>query len=272
VSSKPEELAKWGKDNDRAMFYIMSSISDEVLMNSNTSSAKELWDSIASAYGLAKEEKVYHIYHRIITTKMASSDNASEHVAKFKTMFQQVESMNETLSEKFKIAVLLVSLPDSYNVKRQILYEKEKQMFNDVCESVIGHVPEGHASASDSADKVLASFLKKGDKKKGKYKGRPCEHCRKSNHSVNTCYDIHGYPNNYKGPRSQFTSDEPGKASSAVKKEWIFTATVVNDNVDGVLDSCSANVAGLKESKDEWCTDSGATRNITCHLDILHDV
>ena len=88
VISTPEELAKWDKDNDRAMFYIMSSISDEVLMNSNMSSAKQLWDSIASAYGVAKEEKVYHIYHRIITTKMASSDNASEHVAKFKTMFQ----------------------------------------------------------------------------------------------------------------------------------------------------------------------------------------
>ena len=35
VISTPEELAKWDKDNDRAMFYIMSSISDEVLMNSN---------------------------------------------------------------------------------------------------------------------------------------------------------------------------------------------------------------------------------------------
>jgi len=114
VISKPEESVKWDKDNDRAMFYIMSSISDEVLMNSDASSAKQLWDSIASAYGVAKEEKVYHIYHRIITTKMATSDNASEHVAKFKTMlllmFQQVESMKESLSEKFKIAVLLVSL------------------------------------------------------------------------------------------------------------------------------------------------------------------
>ena len=209
------------------MFYIMSLISDEVLMNSNMSSAKQLWDSIASAYGVAKEEKVYHIYHRIITTKMASSDNASEHVAKFKTMFQQVESMNENLSEKFKIAVLLVSLPDSYNVKRQILYEKENQTFNDVCDSLIGHVPEGHGSTSDSSDKALAAFPKKG-----KYKGPPCEHCGMSHHSINTWYEVHGYPKNYKGPRNRFKDD--GKASSAVEKEWIFTATVVEDSsVDG---------------------------------------
>src|SRR5436190_24251761 len=154
------------------------------------------------AYRLAKEEKVYHIYYHIITTKMALSDNVSEHIVKFKTMFQQVESMNETLSEKFKIAILLISLLDSYNVKRKTLYEKEKQTFNDVCESVIGHVPEGHACALDSVDTALSVFSKKGDKKKRKYKGPPCEHCGKSNHSVNTYYNIHEYPNNYKGPRS----------------------------------------------------------------------
>ena len=28
----------------------------------------------------------------------------------------------------------------------------------------------------------------------------------------------------------------------------------------------------MKDSKDEWCTDSGATRNITSHLEILHDI
>ena len=70
VADKPEELAKWKKDNDRAMFFIVAAISDEVLMNSDASSVKQLWDSIESAYGIAKEEKVYHIYHRIITTKM----------------------------------------------------------------------------------------------------------------------------------------------------------------------------------------------------------
>src|SRR5436309_3550870 len=78
VLSKLEELAKWTKDNDRAMFFIMASVSDEVLMNSDHSSAKQLWDSILSAYGVAKEEKVYHIYHRIINTKMSSADNASD--------------------------------------------------------------------------------------------------------------------------------------------------------------------------------------------------
>ena len=72
-------------------------------------------------------------------------------------MFQQVEAMDEKLLEWFKIAVLLVSLPESYKVKQQILYEKEKRTFQDMCDSVIGHVPEGHSMASESADKALAA-------------------------------------------------------------------------------------------------------------------
>jgi len=274
VADKPEELAKWKKNNDRAMFFIVAAISDEVLMNSDASSAKQLWDSIESAYGIAKEEKVYHIYHRIITTKMLPSENASEHVAKFKTMFQQVESMQEKLSEKFKIAVLLVSLPESYNVKRQILYEKEKQTFNDVCDSVIGHVPEGHSSASESAETALAAFQRRGNKKRNVYTGPPCEHCGMTNHSVSNCYEVHGYPKNYKGSKNRNQvkddSDGSGRANVAYAEdtEWLMLATVIKDEAQEE----SARIAGLKDPKDEWCTDSGSTRNVTGHLEILHDV
>jgi len=274
VADKPEELAKWTKDNDRAMFFIMASISDEVLMNLNHSSVKELWDSILSAYGIAKEEKVYHVYHRIITRKMSSSDNTSDHIAKYKTMFQQVEAMDEKLSERFKIAVLLVSLPESYNVKRQILYEKERQMFQDVCDSVIGHVPEGHSTASESADKALAASgtsKKFGGKQKGRYTGPPCENCGKASHSISTCYEIHGYPDNSKGRKAKGKAVTNGKsgASTAAEREWIFSAKVLEDN-GGELET--AHSASLRGSRDEWNTDSGATRNITPHFEILHDV
>ena len=70
VSNKPVELVKWDKDGDRAMSHIMVLISDEVLANSDTASVKQLWDSIASAYGIAKEENVYHIYHRIMNHRL----------------------------------------------------------------------------------------------------------------------------------------------------------------------------------------------------------
>src|SRR5436190_11572748 len=121
-------------------------------------------------------------------------------VAKFKTMFQQIEAMDEKISERFKIAVLLSSLPESYNVKRQILYEKEKQTFQDVCDSVIGHVPEGHSSASESADKALAAFSGGNAKfKKRTYTGPPCKHCQKPTHPIETYYEIHAYPPWFKG-------------------------------------------------------------------------
>ena len=279
VLSKPEELAKWTKDNDRAMFFIMASVSDEVLMNSDHSSAKQLWDSILSAYGVAKEEKVYHVYHRIINTKMSSADNASEHVAKFKTMFQQIEAMDEKISERFKIAVLLSSLPESYNVKRQILYEKEKQTFQDVCDSVIGHVPEGHSSASESADKALAAFSGGNAKfKKRTYTGPPCKHCQKPTHSIETCYEIHGYPTWFKGKKGSGGNDANPGASMAVEKEWIFSARISEEDLaysemgPEDLDDELANSASLVNGKDVWVADSGASRAMTRYPEIIDDI
>jgi hypothetical protein len=174
------------------LFFIIASVFDEVLMNLNHSSAKQLWDSILSAYSVAKEDKVYHVYHKLITTKMSSADNASEHITKFKMMFQQVKAMDEKISERFKIAVLLSSLPDSYNAKRQILYEKERQTFQDVCVLVIGHVLKGHTSSSESADKAMVAFSGGNAQfKKRTYTGPPCKHCQKPTHSIDTCYEIH---------------------------------------------------------------------------------
>lgn len=56
VSDKPMELVKWDKDSDRAMSHIMVLISDKALANSDTASVKQLWDSIASAYGTPKRK------------------------------------------------------------------------------------------------------------------------------------------------------------------------------------------------------------------------
>src|SRR5436309_1669367 len=286
VLSKPEELAKWTKDNDRAMFFIMASVSDEVLMNSDHSSAKQLWDSILSAYGVAKEEKVYHVYHRIINTKMSSADNASEHVAKFKTMFQQIEAMDEKISERFKIAVLLSSLPESYNVKRQILYEKEKQTFQDVCDSVIGHVPEGHSSASESADKALAAFSGGNAKfKKRTYTGPLCKNCQKPSHSIETCYEIHGYPTWFKGKKGLGGNAAKPGAPMAVEREWSFSVRTWKEDLKNEMELADldspqgfaweeelAKSVTMVSGKDIWVADLGTSRAMTPYPDILHDI
>src|SRR5436305_14164629 len=50
VLSRREELAKWKKDDDRAMCFVMASVSDVVVMNSEHCSVKQLRDSSRLSY------------------------------------------------------------------------------------------------------------------------------------------------------------------------------------------------------------------------------
>ena len=87
-----ENIEKWNVDDAKAKYYIMimSTVSDEVMVNATVSgAAKELRDSIAKMYGVAGEEHVYqlYIYFNLMQCHM-NGGTASEHVAKLKGILQ----------------------------------------------------------------------------------------------------------------------------------------------------------------------------------------
>src|ERR1700683_4156829 len=58
-----EIMEKWNVDEAKAKYYIMNTVSDEVMVNARVSgTAKDLWDSIAKTYGVSGEERVYQLY------------------------------------------------------------------------------------------------------------------------------------------------------------------------------------------------------------------
>ena len=97
TSSGGTDLETWKADDAKAKYYISSTVSDELMLNSTIrSTSKELWDSIKKAYGTAGEERVYQVYHKLINLRMTSSDTIGEHVAAMKSLLQQIEAMGES--------------------------------------------------------------------------------------------------------------------------------------------------------------------------------
>jgi hypothetical protein len=210
-----ENMEKWNVDEAKAKYYIMSTISDEVMINPNASgTAKELWDSIAKTYGVAGEERVYQLYFNLMQCRM-NGGTASEHVAKLKGILQQIVSVGESLSDKFKIAMLLGSLTDEYNVKKQVLIEQKGLSFEDACASIIGHVV-------GNSDTALSTFTKSNSGgKRGKGKSDPkkyCTKCKKDGHTVQGCFQIHGYPKDWPwhGKKKDQKEDGKGKGKEVV--------------------------------------------------------
>ena len=267
-----ENMEKWNVDEAKAKYYIMSTINDEVMVNARVSStAKDLWDSIAKTYGVAGEERVYQLYFNLMQCRM-NGGTASEHVAKLKGILQQIVSTGEDLSDKFKIAMLLGSLTDEYNVKKQVLIEQKSLSFEDACSSIIGHVVGNSDTALSTFEKSKKGSGKRGKKGKGGSGGGPkkhCTHCNQDGHTVENCYEIHGYPANWKGKKKDIAkgkevamanmareSAEDGSSESVI----ILTAYILSATTDG------------RDPRDKWAIDSGASRFITPFLDILHEI
>jgi hypothetical protein len=261
TSSGGTELETWKADDAKAKYYISSTVSDEVMLNSTIrGTSKELWDSIKKAYGTAGEERVYQVYNKLINLRMTSSDTIGEHVASMKGLLQQIEAMGENQSDKFKIAVLLGSLPEEYDVKRQVLYEKKDAKFEDVCSSIIGHVTTGESTNVFRAHQKSGKGKKSGEK--GTKKSGFCTHCKKDGHTVENCFKLPGVP--WK------KNKEKGKG-----KEVAGAATQSNEDGEFILSAVveAANLANAKgDPRDHWTVDTGASRYITPFLDILHDV
>jgi len=120
IDGSLEPLNKWMRDDDRANYYISNAVSDNILTLADQTSARSVWTSIATQYGSRSEEKVHQIFQRIMEHKMSTVCQTVS-TLKLKNLYTQVENASETISEKFKISILLWSLTDEYSVKRQVL-------------------------------------------------------------------------------------------------------------------------------------------------------
>jgi len=227
------EWATWRKWDRRASYYIANSISDKVLSNADRTTAQSLWRSVASMYGSMKKERVYHVYINVSNSKMSNSEPVGDHIAKLNTLFHQLKTMKEPVTEVYKISMFLGSLPDKYDVKRQVLYEKDNLTYVDVCETILQH--EAATSASEDLEvKAMAAFGKKQWKRGGPGANRRCTHCGKDNHTADTCFEIYGYPGRKKREEVWVGQDNVGKRPDDAFMVVVASSAEVGQDHDDV--------------------------------------
>ena len=88
-------------------------------------------------YDSQKWERVFQVYTNIILIRISNSESVKEYIVKLNGFFNQLIQMKEPIIENFKIAIFLGSLPEKFEVKYQVLYEKEKLIYEDITEIII---------------------------------------------------------------------------------------------------------------------------------------
>ncbi|XP_041017880.1 uncharacterized protein LOC121260094 [Juglans microcarpa x Juglans regia] len=223
----------WLRANNLALSWLMNFISKDI-RNSllYVASAVDLWNELKTRYLRSDGPRVFHLEKSLSSITQASS-SITEYFSAFKTLWDEYVSyrsfptctcgkMASCTCNLFDFLLLrqqsdyvlkfLVGLNDSYaSVRSQLLLvfplpsmakvfslllqeESQRQLTNSVC-----HETHALLVKQNTQQFVQSKFSKDKQNKSSLY----CTHCGYNGHTVEKCFQLHGYPPSWTGPKGK---------------------------------------------------------------------
>ncbi|KAH9750945.1 Integrase catalytic domain-containing protein [Citrus sinensis] len=246
-SKTPEQVAKMDK---KAKSTIILSLSDSVIREV----AKEkivagLWAKLENLYMTKSLANRLYIKKKMFSLKMIEEASLNEHVDEFNIVCDELETIDEGLSDDSKALLLISSLPKSYkHFVDTLLYRRQTLSLEEV-KSALGTKKlkdKQDNPESESSEGVMArgrpekreSRGKKQDRSKSKQKNLKCFHCHKEGHFKRHCPE--------RKNKNKETKERTGNTAIAIEEEGSFETA-------GVL------IATSQKPQGQWVLDSGCT-------------
>lgn len=255
ISDLPARDARnneWLRRDGQARAFIGLSLEDSQLIHvRNFNTAKECWDSLRRYHEQQTVTNRVFILKRLCRMRLEENGDMEIHVNEMYQLFQRFAAGGEAVPEDFVVALMLCSLPESYNalitalesrplaelriefVKGKLISEYRRRVETQRGES---------AGSSESALKV----------QNGGYKNKKCFNCGLKGHFKKDCYKLKlnngRWQNNSIKQKANKTVDESVVSSS-------------NKNCESDDKFCCFSV-NKEHSSVQWYIDSAAT----CHM------
>ncbi|XP_035845901.1 uncharacterized protein LOC118492183 [Helianthus annuus] len=184
--------------------------------------ASEVWDDLKDTYDKVDGSVVFSLYQKINSVSQNGS-SVSEYYHKINTMWKQFDAMLQlpsctcNASTKFnefnqliKLMQFLMGLDDIYQPVRTNLLIRDPLPTIKTAFSIISR-EESHRGSNSGSKIPNVGFVAKlcnfNDNKKRFNKGPnpnlKCTHCNKIGHTIDKCFELHGYPTNYRQKPNQ---------------------------------------------------------------------
>lgn len=119
-SQKQRIAEKWKEDNDTAKALIGLNVEDSQLCHIRSKeTAKEMWNNLKEIHQKNTIVNKVTIMRQICSTKLEENGNVENHINTMATLFGKLHDLNEAMTEKWMVALLLSSLPKSFDTKRR---------------------------------------------------------------------------------------------------------------------------------------------------------
>lgn len=239
--------AQWLKADRQARATIGLLIEDDQLRHiRNATNAKEAWTALQAYHQKASLTNQVFLFKKIFSMKLSENGDMEKHLNAMLNSVDQLAALGETLKDKMIIALILCSLPESYNTLITALETRnEDELTVELVKSKLLDEDSRRRNTKDMderEDKALKTQSKKFEKtsmSNKNVKNITCFFCQKTGHVKKDCRKYMKWK----------AAKEKEKANQAV-----------NENKDtqicfGVRSGCN--------STQTWYIDSGATSHMT---------
>lgn len=241
--AKPvDPSAVWTKQDGKAKALIGLLIEDSQLIHvRKLDTSKNYWDALKSYHQKSTLTNKVFLLKRICRMQMGENGDMESHINTLLDIVDQLTALGETLAENLVVALLLCSLPDSYNTLVTALESRpDADLTLELvkCKFIQEH-KRRNGSHGGSEESSMALKVSNGKSFKN-VKKLKCFHCGKSGHLKKDCYSL-----------------------KSIKSDGVQTVKKVCESECSTSNNTYACFkAGEASNVEEWYIDSAAT----CHM------
>lgn len=114
---EPENLTSaWRRKDERAKAMIGLTLEDSQLTHiMESTTAKEMWDRLKGYHERGSLSNKIHVLRKLCSMRLSEDGSMSDHLLQATELVHRLNRLGESLKEHMTVAILLSSLPESYN-------------------------------------------------------------------------------------------------------------------------------------------------------------
>nr|GMD22766.1 Integrase, catalytic core [Ipomoea batatas] len=301
-------LQQWMRCNAMVKGWLKSAMDKDMRSSVRyANTARDIWEDLEERFGKGSAPRAFEIRRSVVLLKQEKA-SVSSYYAKLKSLWDEMMAISPLprcvcsgctcniskqlvhMKEKEQLYDFLMGLGEEFStVKSQILSAKPTPSLGHAYHMVSEDEQHRQISAAHKPMVEAAAF----QMQKGRIDRPICGHCQKTGHTEDQCYEIIGYPANWrKGPRDkkgwQHVHQKVAPKAAQVNTDMNLLqgltqaqltklAQLLNTDEDKLrpvetMEKSSCNMAGKINGKNLWVIDSGATDHIFCDDSLLNNV